>query len=247
MKYIFQITITLLLLNFFGVPSIAVAQYTNNPYQQPNQYQPPINQPEPQAIAPEPAAPPEQPALYQGTPAPAEPTPQVQRQAAPEVSLPVANVDATKQQNLSSTGYYVLYTVIAALALFCFTWWRKWLKRKKTTDLPAEDDGTVCKTCGGKGTITKTRTLTAPCNHCKQTGRDICHHCGGSGRYNGGFTVPQTQEEVESLMKCDYCEGSGFTTPALPCCMCKGKKKEEYQESYEAPCPTCNGTGRTAR
>ncbi len=253
---------TALLLSVLTVPSMAVAQETN-PYQQPNQYQPPFNQvtppqperpsvsqPEPQAQPSEPVAAPPEPTLYQETAAPAEPVPQAQPQEpTPEVPLaaPTADIASPNQQNASSSGYYILYAVIITGALFWFGWGKKFYKGKKKPDLPAEDDGTVCKTCGGKGTITKKRTITVPCYHCKQTGRDICHHCGGSGRYGVGLTVPQTQEEVESLMKCDYCGGKGFPKTPFACCMCKGKRKEEFEESYETPCPDCRGTGRTTK
>lgn len=249
-----------LLVHVFAIPSIAVTQDGNNSYQQQNQYQlplnepdsqqpeqPPINQPAAQTPPPESVAPTQkQPTLYQETPSRQKSTPQT---ATPEVSLPPPAADApiARQVNLASPGYYVLYAAIIIFALFWFDWWRKWRKRKKTTTLPADDDGTVCKTCGGKGTIIKSRIIRVPCGHCKQTGLDICHYCGGSGRYNGGFTAPQTQEEVESFMECEYCRGKGFPKIPIVCCMCRGKKYEEGPESYEETCPTCKGTGRVPK
>ncbi len=138
----------------------------------------------------------------------------------------------------------VLALLVPVLGFF-WLGWREWLKRKTRPELPAEDDGTLCKICGGSGEVTKKRKISAPCKHCKETGMDICHHCGGTGRYGVGLTVPQTEDEVASLMKCDYCNGSGFKEPAVPCCMCKGKRKEEAEESYKEECPICGGSGRT--
>ena len=140
----------------------------------------------------------------------------------------------------------ILALFVPVLGFFWFGW-REWLKRKTKPELPAEDDGTKapCGTCGGSGEVTKKRKFSAPCKHCKETGMDICHHCGGTGRYGVGLTVPQTEDEVASLMKCDYCKGSGFKKPAISCCMCKGKRKEEAEESYKEKCPTCGGSGRT--
>jgi len=137
---------------------------------------------------------------------------------------------------------YILYAV--ALVLLVFFWKRllEWLKRSKRPELPAEDDGTLCPTCGGKGTITKKRTITAPCKHCKQTGIDICHHCGGTGRNGLGYGVPL--EDIENYPKCDYCGGKGFPKLVLRCCMCKGARKETYEESYEVTCPDYKGSGR---
>lgn len=147
----------------------------------------------------------------------------------------------------------IAYEGIAVILGF-FAWWQ-WFKRKKTGALPAEKElekkvvkvekeEYLCLTCKGKGTVTNHRTTTVKCGHCKGTGNDICHHCGGTGHYGEGLMVPETQEEVESLMKCDYCGGSGWQSPRLACCMCKGARKETFNEPYETICPTCNGMGK---
>ncbi len=141
--------------------------------------------------------------------------------------------------------FYITLAVILAFIAFLFKKFREFLRRLKTEPKPPEKkEEVVCKTCGGSGKVKKKRTISAPCGHCKQTGRDICHHCGGSGHYGGGLTVPQTQDEVDSLMKCDYCKGKGFSNPSVACCMCKGARKEYAEESYEAACPDCRGVSR---
>ena len=144
-----------------------------------------------------------------------------------------------------------------AVVLGFFAWW-EFFKRKKTKSLPAEKEPEkkvvkvekeeyTCPTCKGKRTITKHRTVTAPCGHCKQTGIDICHHCSGTGKSGGGgFGVPL--DDIENYPNdCPFCGGKGTPEVALPCCMCKGKRKETYQEPYEAPCPTCKGTGNVEK
>lgn len=173
--------------------------------------------------------------------------------SSPENSIVPQTVQsaATEKSNQSS---FVFYSVSAAAIIFAFLgskWWRKLLKQKKKSGLPSEAENgkeTVpCPTCGGSGKITKKRMKSVDCGHCKGTGKDICHHCGGSGRCGLGFVVPKTEEEVENFMKCDYCKGTGFPKPPIACCMCKGKRKIEYQESYEETCPTCKGAGSVAK
>ena len=110
--------------------------------------------------------------------------------------------------------------------------------------LPSEYDTIPCSTCGGLGKIKKKEKKFVPCTHCKETGTDICHYCGGTGEYSGGYMIPETKEEAESFMKCDYCSGTGFTNPPLFCCMCKGKKQEEYEETIDVICADCKGAGR---
>lgn len=149
----------------------------------------------------------------------------------------------TSEANVNYYNYILYFFAIILLTFFIKKLLEIWKKSKKPS-LPAEDDGTVCGTCGGSGKVKEKVTKYAPCGHCKQTGIDICHHCGGSGRYGVGLTVPQTEEEVQNLMKCDYCGGSGFPNPPFACCMCKGKRKESYEETVEVSCPNCKGTGR---
>ena len=175
------------------------------------------------------------------------PSPDNLQTVTPETNTTPPAATNSSQNSVSSVLRIVSYVApLAALAFFFWFGWREWLKRKKGKALPAEKEGeekTVCETCGGSGKVTKKRIKSVPCDHCKRTGKDICHYCGGTGRYGVGLTVPQTQEEVESMMKCDYCEGTGFKNPVLPCCMCKGKRKIEVPESYEETCPTCGGSG----
>lgn len=172
-------------------------------------------------------------------------------QRTPSTATAALNESETKPEGRLESLPLSIYLILAAflvLALLFLKWLRKFLKKHKTEpQLPSEQDEKPCPTCGGKGTITKRRTISTPCGHCKQTGRDICHHCGGSGHYGGGLTVPQTQDDVDSLMKCDYCEGKGFSSPPIACCMCKGARKEYAEESYEDTCPDCKGTGHKAK
>lgn len=168
------------------------------------------------------------------------------------------------QWSFTSSVAYVTVATVVLLVFFRFRWWRRWLKRRKKTELPseaedvkppteaekskkkaeqspAEAEKLVCPTCGGTGKITKHRTKTVPCNHCKQTGVDICHHCSGTGRNGLGYGVPL--EDIENYPKCDYCAGKGFPEIPSPCEFCKGKRTIEFQEPYEEPCPTCKGSG----
>ncbi|MEK7583700.1 MAG: hypothetical protein AAB490_00510, partial [Patescibacteria group bacterium] len=74
----------------------------------------------------------------------------------------------------ATTSSLALYAVVAAGALALF-WlgWREWLKRnKKSGPTVAPIKARKCPTCGGSGKVKKQRTKTAPCGHCKQTGRD---------------------------------------------------------------------------
>lgn len=200
-----------------------------------------------------------------------ETPPQVQPQeTSPETPLSenVTDQKSARQLNLSSPIAYLTYAVVVVLVFFWFgEWLRRWLKRRKKIELPSEAEETkppteaekseektkppaeaekiVCPTCGGTGKVTKKRTKTAPCNHCKQTGIDICHYCGGTGRNGLGYGVPL--EDIENYPKCDYCGGKGFPELVLPCEFCKGERKIEYQESYEETCPTCKGSGRVPK
>lgn len=178
----------------------------------------------------------------------------VPQETSPEIPV-VENTTAQKsmsQINLSSPVAYVTYAVVVILVFFWFgAWWRRWLKRKKKTELPseaedkkppAEAEKLVCPTCGGTGKITKHRTKTAPCTHCKETGIDICHHCSGTGKDGcGGFGVQL--EDIEGYPDCGHCGGKGSPEIVLPCEFCKGKRKIEFQEPYEETCPTCKGLG----
>ena len=146
---------------------------------------------------------------------------------------------------------YLLYVAIIVVLAAAFFWKRliELLKRKKGTEsvpgekaeLPAEAEKIPCSTCKGTGKITKHQTKSVPCGHCKKTGIDICQHCGGTGRNGLGYGVPL--EDIENYPKCDYCGGKGFPETVLSCCMCKGARKETYEEAYEVPCPTCKGSG----
>ena len=253
-KFIFKTVIVVFSLFIFTVFNFAFAQDQNQYYQQQQQqYQ--INQPPTNTInipsqqEPSPTARPE------STIQPREKTAPIQEKFSTPVvsseSLPLppqtVNTDLTSQSNLPSNNFYVLYVVAALAVVFFFDWWRKWMKRKKTKTFPAEKDDTVCPTCGGTGKVTKKRTKTAPCGHCKGKGIDICHHCSGTGRSGGGgFGVPL--EDIENYPKdCPYCGGKGFPKIVLSCEFCKGKGKIEYQESYEETCPTCKGSGRVPK
>ncbi|OHA52156.1 MAG: hypothetical protein A3A97_04570 [Candidatus Terrybacteria bacterium RIFCSPLOWO2_01_FULL_40_23] len=204
-----------------------------------------------------PPVPPESPVTNTATP-PANtqeqtsPQPQTVTEEPPSPIEVITETSPLEQNSVSDIPVNTLISkapyVVAAVAVFVFFWlgWRQWRKWKKRSVLPPVGgavEKTVCGTCGGSGKVKRKRMKSVPCGHCKQTGRDICHHCGGTGRYGVGLTVPQTEEEVQSMMKCDYCKGSGFPKIAIACCMCKGKKKEEYEEIYEVPCPDCRGTG----
>lgn len=164
---------------------------------------------------------------------------------APQIASPV------QVQNYNSPSLILYYASATAIifVLFWLGWWRKLFKRKKKPGLPSEaEKGTVpCPACGGGGKIAKKRKAYADCKHCKGKGIDICHHCSGTGRCGLGLVVPETEEEVENFMKCDYCGGKGFPELVLPCCMCKGKRKLEYEESYEETCPTCKGSGQVIK
>jgi len=212
--------------------------YNQNPYPQQNNISqqtetPPVSQPTPQSSEP-----------IQPQNITQQQTPDVTQNAvAEEVPvLPDQNLMAT---NAGPNQYIYLYILaVAVLVTIVFFWKRiiEYLKKSKNSGLPAEDDGTLCPTCGGTGKVKKKQIKTAPCKHCKETGIDICHHCGGTGRNGLGYGVPL--EDIENYPKCDYCGGKGFPDVPLACCMCKGKRKEIYEESYEAPCETCKGSGK---
>lgn len=146
--------------------------------------------------------------------------------------------------NLSSLAFYFAFVVAIGFVLFWFGWWRELLKRKKS-GLPseAEKETVPCATCGGSGKISKKRTKLIDCPKCKGAGKEICRYCNGTGRYGVGLTVPQTKEDLENYMKCDYCGGTGVSKPLVSCSMCKGEKKIGIEESYEVTCPTCKGAG----
>lgn len=246
--------VTFILLGIFAIVSFALAQ--EPPLNNQNQYQG-----EPQEMPPSsPLSEPQQKTVpSQEEPSSTKETPSqiLPQKALPETPLSenVAGQKSARQLNLSSPIAYLTYAVVVILVFFWFgEWWRRWLKRRKKTELPSEAEETkppaeaeqiVCPTCGGTGKVTKKRTKTAPCNHCKQTGIDICHYCGGTGRNGLGYGVPL--EDIENYPKCDYCGGKGFPEIVLPCEFCKGKRKIEYQESYEETCPTCKGSGRVPK
>ncbi len=171
-----------------------------------------------------------------------EALPQIKSQEIPEeLRLPVQNT--TAKSDFPSYLLYIIFPIIIIIALF----WKKLtelMKKKSEPGLPAEDDGTLCPVCGGAGRVTKKRKRTEPCGHCKGTGNDICHDCGGTGKYSTGFTIPQTQEEVDSLLECPHCEGKGFPPVRNICEFCKGKGKIEFEESYEEAYSKCKGSGR---
>lgn len=154
----------------------------------------------------------------------------------------------------SKSNSYLIYIVIVAGLAVGFFWKRliellkgkggtKAEAEKEKNDLPAEAEKIPCKTCGGTGKIKKYQTKSVPCGHCKQTGIDICHHCSGTGKSGGGgFGVPL--DDIENYPNdCPFCGGKGTPEIMLPCCMCKGRRKETYEEPYEVPCPTCKGSG----
>ncbi len=157
-------------------------------------------------------------------------------------------IEATTQNTISNesiTGGAVLmiaWELVAALVIvtICYYWytwlWEWYEKYKKDHPQPMPPP---CETCGGSGSITKKVTKSAPCWHCKETWRDICHHCGGSGKNGLGLRIPETEEEVASLLDCNYCGGKGFSDPPIACCMCKWKSKIDYQETVTLPCPDC--------
>ena len=154
-------------------------------------------------------------------------------------------IDPVSPQGFKNLFYLAVIAAIIS-AFFGFEWWRRLLKKDKKRELPAEDDGTVCKTCSGSGKVEQKRKKTVDCGSCKKTGRELCKYCNGTGRYGVGLTVPETEENLESYMKCDYCGGTGFMETPLPCSVCKGNKKIEIEESYQAACPACKGIGRTS-
>ena len=232
-----------IILGTFAVFNFTSAQINNYPNQQiPQNQQPPIIQPSP---TPEPIS---QPVPQKTTPA--QTTPKTTQTPLPEN---ISNQTSTPQASSANSSYSFIpyFAIIAALALAFF--WKKLLElfkekkgtepTKENTELPAEAEKIPCPTCGGTGKITKHRMVTVPCDHCKSTGNDICHFCGGSGHYGGGLTVPQAQDEVDGMKKCDWCEGNGWDKFHKACCMCHGTKKESYQEAYQVPCPTCKGIG----
>ena len=235
--------ITFILLGVFVIFSFALAQDADIPQEIINQYQQPLdnvenNSPDYQQ---------EQSSTDMiNVPSQQEPpvveTPAVSSEPSP---LPqTIDTESTGRPGLYSYIPYILYTAAALLIIFSFAWWHWWrklFKRKKKSELPAEAEKIVCPTCGGSGKITKKRKVTVPCGHCKEKGIDICHHCGGTGRDGLGYGVPI--EDIKNYPKCLYCGGNGVPKIALPCCMCKGKRKEEFEESYEVPCPTCKGSG----
>ncbi|MEK7514681.1 MAG: hypothetical protein AAB587_02565 [Patescibacteria group bacterium] len=245
MKYIPKLT-TVIFLGVFGIfaftsaqepPPLNQYQEQVNPQQNPYQEELQVTPPPPSPTEPQQKTiPPQQKPPSLQTP------PSVEPQAiSPETSLlPQAfDTNAVGAFNFSSPTSYVL--IGGGFVFFFWLGWREWLKRKKETELPAEAEKIVCSTCGGSGKITKKRKMSAPCRHCKETGIDICHHCSGTGRNGLGIGVPL--DDIENYPKCDYCFGKGFPEIPLRCCMCKGKRKEEYEESYEETCPTCKGSG----
>src|SRR3989338_377304 len=188
----------IILLGIFAVFDLASAQITNPPQQIINQNPPPFtntenlpvpSQPEEQLTIQEPESQIQpvkeevQPqVLPQENPSPIEETPSqiLPQETSPEITLSenIADQKSVRQLDLSSPAAYLAYATVIILVFFWLNeWWRKWGKRKKKTELPAEAEKLVCSTCGGSGKITKYRIKTAPCGHCKETGNDICHHC----------------------------------------------------------------------
>lgn len=183
------------------------------------------------------------------TPAPSpakELPPQTQnRITAPETPI---SAQTTGQNTVDTSGSpsYFLYIIIPAIIILAAFWKKliELLKKKSEPRLPAEDDGTVCKACGGSGKITRIISKSMPCGRCKRTGNNPCHYCNGSGKYGVGLTVPQTQDEVDSLMDCPYCGGKGFPKVRTNCEFCHGTGKIEFNEPYEETCSNCKGSGR---
>ncbi|OGH68607.1 MAG: hypothetical protein A3J66_01130 [Candidatus Magasanikbacteria bacterium RIFCSPHIGHO2_02_FULL_47_14] len=195
------------------------AQGTNLNQQQIYQNQPPVSRPVNTDVPEEPRV--------------------TSEQAEPQAIAPAV---LPQESSPKSSLFYLLYGVPIVLAFLGLEeWLRKWRKKKKKPELPAEAEKIVCPTCGGSGKITKKRRKTVPCGHCKATGIDICHHCSGTGRDGLGYGVPL--EDIENYPKCLYCSGKGVPELFIACCMCKGKRKEEFDEPYEVPCPTCKGSG----
>ena len=204
----------------------------------------PINQPKTTEVTPtestqstQPTQPTQSTQTTQSTPAKTQVT-SSEAQPSPQI----IDLKPTIQPDPSFQTSYILYAILAGIFVSFFWFeWHKWFKRKKKTELPAEAEKIVCETCGGSGKITKKRKVSVPCGHCKKTGNDICHYCSGTGRDVRGIGVPL--EDIENYPKCLYCGGNGFPEVRARCCMCRGKGKEEYEESYEETCPTCKGSG----
>ena len=226
----------------FTVFGFALAQetpsYSQGQYQQ--QFNPQQNsyQGEPQAMPLSPSVEPQQKTI---PPQEKPPSPQVTQPKTPSPLQVIDSGSAVQPRSFFPVSYILYALLTGVFASFFWLGWRKWLKRKKETELPAEAEKIACPTCGGSGKITKKRKITAPCGHCKKTGIDICHHCGGTGRDGLGYGVPL--EDIENYPKCLYCRGKGVPKMPIRCCMCKGKREEEFEESYEVPCPTCKGSG----
>lgn len=259
--------VTFILFGIFAIVNFALAQElpSNNQDQYQQQFDSQQNQYQgkPQEASPSlpPAEPQQETAPSQEKPSPTKETPSkiLPQETLPETLLSenVAGQKSARQLNLSSPIAYLTYTVVVILAFFWFgEWWRRWLKRRKKTELPSEAEETkppteaeeiVCPTCGGSGKITKKRIVSAPCLHCKEKGIETCHACSGTGKSGGGgFGVPLKNIE-DYPNDCVPCGGKGIAKPVRTCCMCKGKRKEEYQESYEETCPTCKGSGRVPK
>lgn len=149
------------------------------------------------------------------------------------------------ENTAAQSSNFLAAAVVVTIIFLYFIWWRKWSKYRKKRVLlpepPAEAEKIVCPTCGGSGKIIKKRRVSVPCGHCKKSGLDICHHCSGTGRDGLGYGVPL--EDIENYPKCLHCQGKG--SPEIPtvCCMCKGKRTEEYDEPFEEMCATCKGSG----
>jgi len=230
----------IIFLGVFTIFGFASAHINNPPDEIVNQNQPPVFDSE---NIPEQG---EQPLINQSETLPKEnPLQVLPQEILPETQLSenIADQKLARQLSIGSPILYPVYAVAIAFGFFWMDWWRKWLKRKKKAELPAEAEKIVCPTCGGAGKITKKRIKTAPCGHCKEKGIETCHACSGTGKSGGGgFGVPL--EDIESYPNdCVQCGGKGIAKPIRPCCMCKGKRKEEYEESYEEICPKCKGSG----
>lgn len=89
---------------------------------------------------------------------------------------------------------------------------------------------TVCKTCGGRGSVEDTVRNTGPCGNCGGTGRvrqyggtyTKCQRCGGTGRVS--FNSPV-------MKRCSACDGKG----SIACQRCRSSGKVD--------CAKCKSTG----
>lgn len=132
-----------------------------------------------------------------------------------------------------------IYFFAAIASIFFALLLRKTLKRKRKQGKSL----IKCPKCVGTGKITVRQKEHVDCRHCKGTGKDICHYCGGTGKIGVGTEILQSESEAENFVKCNYCDGKGFPKFPPPCCKCNGKKIVEFFEYHDESCPMCKGKG----